>query len=83
MSGGACVIIIAESLKLKPSSQLEMCLRATCANPLVVERLGGKSYIWQLGTKLHWTDADQRKVQATLRKIVETDMSHIKLPPAP
>lgn len=83
MSGGACVVIIAEALKLDPSPDLEKCLRTVCMNPLVVQRLGAKSFIWQLGAKPLWSAADQRKVQRTLRRIVEVDMPHIKLPPAP
>lgn len=84
MSGGSCVAIISESLKLKaPSPDLEKCLRATLQNPLVVERLGPDSDVWQLGVKPQWDKDDQKQVQQILRDIIEADMPHIDLPPAP
>jgi len=80
MSGGACVVIIAEALKLEaPSPFLEQCLRSVCQNPLVVDRLGVGSEVWQLGVKSQWDKDEQENVQQMLRDIVETDMPHIIL----
>lgn len=84
MSGGACVAIISESLKLKaPSPQLEQCLRMTLQNPLVVDRVGshpGGLHIYEeLASLPQWDKQEQEYVQGVLREIVEEDLPNAAL----